>query len=198
MVWRFYEAINDPYRYGNDWKGIVVRLLTAFSAVSDGLIALPAFESLLGFNPASKDGEPVAQRESFSQWLQHPFGVWVVSIMGAITLTTAIVQFVYVFKEAYEERIDFKKLSPPKRTVLHVLGYAGHIARGVILGIIGFFLLKAAVTTNGQYVVNTDKAFDFLGDEVNKVAFAVIAVGTICYGFFMMGMGYYYDFRKGK
>ena len=59
-------------------------------------------------------------------------------------------------------------------------------------------MLKAAVTLNGRYVVNTDKAFDFIGDEISHIVFALIAVGTICYGLFMMAMGYYYDFRKGK
>ena len=198
IMWRFYEAINDPYKYGRNWKGILIRLLTAFSALSDGLIAWPAIESLAGINPASKDGNPEAQRQSFDQLMQQPIGVWVVSIAGCITLVTAFVQFIYVFKEAYEERIDFQKLQPFKRKIIHLLGYAGHIARGIILGIIGFFLLKAAFTKNGQHVVNTDKAFDFIGDEIGKMAFAVVAVGTICYGFFMMAMGYYYDFRKGK
>jgi hypothetical protein len=198
MMWRFYEAINDPYHYGRHWKGILIRLLTAFSAISDGLIAWPAIESLIGMNPASKSGDPVAQRRSIGELMQHPAGVWAVSIIGFITLVTAIVQYVYVFKEAYEERIDFHKLSPIKRAIIHSLGYAGHIARGVILGIIGFFMLKAAITHNGQFVVNTDKAFDFLGDEIGKGVFAAIAIGTICYGFFMMAMGYYYDFRKGK
>lgn len=198
MVWRFYEAIKDPYQYGSRGKGVTIRLLTAFSAISDGLIAWPAIESLIGMNPATKSGNPEAQRESINSLMQHPVGVWAVVIIGSITLVTAIVQFVYVFKEAYEERIDFHQLSPVKRTIITSVGYAGHIARGIILGIIGFFMLKAAITQNGQFVVNTDKAFDFLGDEIGKPVFAAIAFGTICYGFFMIAMGYYYDFRKGK
>lgn len=198
MMWRFYEAINDPYQYGRQGKGIIIRLLTAFSAISDGLIAWPAIESLIGMNPATKSGNPEAQRESINGMMEHTAGVWLVAAIGCITLITAIVQFVYVFKEAYEERIDFQKLSPAKRRIITSLSYAGHIARGIILGIIGFFMFKAAITRNGRLVVNTDKAFDFLGDNIGKPVFAVIAFGTICYGFFMMAMGYYYDFRKGK
>lgn len=198
IVWRVYEALHDPYHYGRNWKGIITRLITAFSAVSDALIAWPAIESLLGVNTAMKDGEPVAQRQMFSELLQKEGGIWLVGLIGLITSVTAIVQFIYMFKEAYEERIDFKRFSTLKAKIIHTLSYAGHIARGTILGIMGFFMLKAAITKNGQLVVNTDKAFDFLGDEVNHPVFAAIAVGTICYGFFMMAMGYYYDFRKGR
>jgi len=198
IIWRMYEAINDPYGYSRHFKGILTRIITAFSAVSDAMIAWPAIESLAGINTALKDGEPVAQRQMFSELLQSTGGVWLVALIGGITSITAVVQFIFVFKEAYEERIDFKRLSALKAGIIHVLSYAGHIARGTILGIIGFFTLKAAITKNGQHVVNTDKAFDFLGDEVSHYVFAIIATGTICYGCFMMAMGYYYDFKKGK
>ena len=125
-------------------------------------------------------------------------GIWLVAFIGMVTSITAVVQFVYVFREAYEERIDFQKLKAGMQKVIHGLSYAGHIARGTILGIMGFFMLKAAFTQNAQHIVNTDKAFDFIGDEVSRVVFALIAFGTICYGFFMLAMGYYYDFKKGK
>ena len=198
IIWRIYEALHDPYGYGKKPDGIAIRIITAFSAISDALIAWPAAESLLGINPALKDGEPVGQRQMFSELLQKDYGVLIVMLIGIITSITAIVQFVYIFKEAYEERIDLKRLGPFKRTTIHIVGYAGHIARGIILGIMGFFMVKAAVEKNGWQVVNTDKAFDFLGDEVSHLVFALVATGTICYGVFMLAMGYYYDFRKGK
>lgn len=198
IIWRFYEAVQDPYHYGRRWQGMAARIITAFSAVSDALIAWPAIEALLGASTAMKDGEPVAQRQMFAGLLQMDGGKWIVMLIGTITSITAIVQFVYVFKEAYEERIDMKRMGIVKRKIIHVAGYAGHFARGIILGLMGFFMLKAAFTGNAQHVVNTDKAFDFLGDNVNHVAFAVVAFGTICYGLFMIAMGYYYDFRKGK
>jgi hypothetical protein len=198
IVWRVYEALHDPYNYGRRLKGIVIRLITAFSAVSDALIAWPAVESLLGINTAMKNGEPTAQRQMFSELLQKDGGVWLVALIGIITSITAIVQFIYVVKKAYAERIDLKRLSAINARIIHVLSYSGHVARGTILSIIGFFMLKAAIAKNGQYVVNTDKAFDFLGDEVSHAVFAAIAIGTICYGFFMMAMGYFYDFKKGR
>lgn len=198
IIWRFYEAFNDPYEYGNRLPGMLTRIITAFSAISDALIAWPALESLLGMNTALKDGEPTAQRQSYAQWLHSTAGVWLVATIGLVTTITAIVQFVYAFREAYEERIDFKTMSRPASIAIHGISYAGHAARGIILGIMGFFMLKAAVTRNAQHIVNTDKAFDFIGDDVSHALFAAVAAGTICYGFFMLVMGYCYDFRKGK
>jgi hypothetical protein len=198
IIWRFYEAINDPYLYGRQWKGMATRIITAFSAISDAMIAWPAVESLMGAGTAMKNGEPVAQRQQFGELLQKDGGVWVLGLIGIITSITAIVQLVYAIKKAYEERIDMKQMKPVQKNSIHVLGYAGHFARGIILGIMGFFMLKASFTLNAQYIVNTDKAFDFIGDKVSHLVFAAVAVGTICYGFFMFAMGYYYDFKKGK
>jgi len=82
--------------------------------------------------------------------------------------------------------------------VVHGIAYAGYLSRGVILGVIGFFFLKAAIKRNSAYVVNTDKAFDFIGDHIGPVAFLLIAMGTICYGLYMFVLGLHYDTDVSK
>ena len=47
-----------------------------------------------------------------------------------------------------------------------------------------------------RYVVNTDKAFDFIGDHVGHVYFILVAIATICYGLFMFAQGITYDTDK--
>lgn len=76
------------------------------------------------------------------------------------------------------------------------MAWSGYIARGIILGIIGFFLVKAGTTENATDVVNTDKAFDFIGDHVGHLYFIVVALGTICYGIFMIILGITYNTDK--
>ena len=81
---------------------------------------------------------------------------------------------------------------------MHAIAYAGYFSRGVILGIIGFFLVKSAVKNNSDYVVNTDKAFDFIGDNVGHVWFILVAIGTIAYGLYMFMLGLNYDISANK
>jgi hypothetical protein len=45
-------------------------------------------------------------------------------------------------------------------------------------------------------LVNTDKAFYFIGDDVGHAYFIIVAIGTICYGLFMFSFGVYYDSGK--
>ena len=103
---------------------------------------------------------------------------------------------VYAISRAYWERLDIYMLSRWKQTTIHILAWAGHFARGIILGIIGFFCIKAGITETAHYVVNTDKAFDFIGDHIGHVYFILVSIGTICYGVFSFVLGAYYDSDK--
>jgi hypothetical protein len=197
IIWRIHETITDPYGYGKDTKGIIKRSGVALSSVADALVALSAVQALLGTGGIQENGQPTAQREMVAEWLQQGMG-WIVFIMGSITCVTAVVQLVYVATKAYMERLDIDYLHPFWKRSVHVCAWAGHLARGIILGIMGFFFIKAAIAHNPQYVVNTDKAFDFIGDHVGHIYFIAVAIGTVCYGLFMFAMGAWYDPDKDR
>jgi hypothetical protein len=193
IAWRIYETIKDPYGYGKDVMGILKRSVIACSSLADALIAYSAIQVLLHEGHLSETGQPVAQQEFAGNMLRESWGDWVLMLIGIITSITAIIQLGYVIKEAYMERLDIKYLSKWKKATIHVLAWSGHFARGVILGIIGFFYIKAGLSENAQFVVNTDKAFDFIGDHIGHAYFILVALGTICYGFFMFVYGIYFD-----
>lgn len=196
IIWRLYETIHDPYKYGDDVKGILRRTVIALSSLADALIAYAALQALLETNGVDKTGLPTEEREITRQILQESWGVALLVSVGVISLLTAIAQFGYVIGNTYKERLDIDDISPWKQYTIHALAWIGHFARGIIVGIIGFFFIKAGITENEEYVVNTDKAFDFIGDHIGHVYFILVAAGTICYGFFMFALGVFYDSDK--
>lgn len=197
IAWRIYETIRDPYGYGSDWKGMATRAGIGLSTVADGLIAYSAILALLGTSPANENGRPEQQRETVSHILQKDWGDSLIITIGAVIAVTAVVQFIYGIARGYKERLNIQRLSRGARYFVHFLAWAGYCARGIILGIIGFFLIKAGAAKDAQYVVNTDKAFDFIGDDVGHFYFILTAAGTICYGLFMFALGMNYDSDKG-
>ena len=48
-----------------------------------------------------------------------------------------------------------------------------------------------------EYIVNTDKAFDLIGEEVGYVYFILAALGTVSYAFFITIHGIAYDHDRG-
>jgi hypothetical protein len=196
IVWRVYESIADPYEYGGSTKGIMRRIGIGLSASADALIAYAAIRVLLGTNDIQKSGQPTEEREMVAALLQEPYGRWLITGIGIVVMITAIIQFVYGYTSGYKERGDMKHYRKLIQTTIHILARIGYSARGIIIGIIGFFFIRAGLTENARHIVNTDKAFDFIGDEVGHVYFVLVALGTMCYGLFMFALGSTYSASK--
>ena len=193
IVWRVYETFNDPYGYGSSAKGIAKRTGVALSGFADALIAFSAVQALLGIGETVETGVPVAERKMAETLLNESWGTAVVAAIGVACVVTALVQIGYAAARSYEERMNLEKMPRWTLVAVHVLAWTGHFARGVILGIIGVSFISAAVSTSAQHVVNTDKAFDFIGDNIGHFSFIAVAVCTVFYGLFMFAFGFYHD-----
>lgn len=193
IIWRFFESVNDPYHYGNKAKGLAKRIGIALSSVADALIVFTAFQSIFGTSSEADNGLPTEERAMIKEVLQMESGKLIVMVLGAIVAFTAIVQLIYGFTGGYKERLESEKFKPLNAKIIHLLGLYGYLARGIIIGIIAFFYLKAGFENNAQLVVNTDKAFDFVGDNIGHLYFILLAAGTIFYGVFMFILSVAYD-----
>jgi len=192
VLWRCYEAIRDPYHYGNTAWGIIKRVGVGISSITDLLIAYTAIRIWMGNGNVQVDGQPLEERELAATLLQNPNRAWIVLTIGIIYSVTSVIQFVYGVTRGYKDRMTMEKISSRLLITIHSLGIAGYTARGFILGIIGFFFMKAYYLKDENQIVNTDKAFDFIGDNVGHIWFTCIALGTICYGLFMIALGITY------
>lgn len=194
IAWRIFEVITDPYRYGSKWKGITTRIGIALSTVADILVLTAGARVLLGIGEIQSNGQPIEER-AMTRSLLDAGDTWIVVALGLIVMVTAIVQTAYGFTKGYQERVDDDGFNRTFKLIFHALAIAGFAARGIILGIIGFFFLKAGFLSDADFVVNTDKAFDFIGDNAGPAWFILAALGTIAYGLFMAGLGYSYKLR---
>jgi hypothetical protein len=198
IIWRFYEALKDPHGIGNDAKAILLRIGAAFSSVADAFIVLSVLQALFNQQKAPVTGEPLQQKNLVGDLLQSNLGHTVVMVTGIIVLLTAGILVFYGLSKRFTEAIKTDDFSKTQKYAVHAIAYAGYLSRGIILGITGFFFLKAAIKNNSSYVVNTDKAFDFIGDHVGHAWFILVALGTICYGVYMFILGLHYDVSAAK
>ncbi|HZF66095.1 MAG TPA: DUF1206 domain-containing protein [Chitinophagaceae bacterium] len=198
IIWRFYEAVKDPYQVGSGAKGILLRLGTGLSSFADAFIVLSVFQALFNQQKAPATGEPIQQRAKIEELLEMDWGKTIVLVVGAVVMLTALVLVFYGLSKRFTEALDSTKFSKWQQYILHAIAYAGYLSRGIILGIIGFFLFKAALEKDSSNVVNTDKAFDFIGDQVGHIFYIAVAAGTICYGVYMFVLGLNYDINSDK
>jgi hypothetical protein len=198
IIWRFYEAFKDPYRVGKDTNGILLRTGTACSSAADAFIVLSALRAIFDQQKAPLTGEPTQQKHMVGYLLNFNWGQAAVMLIGVIILVTAVVLVLYGLSRRFTEAIRADHFNKKQKSIVHAIAYAGYFSRGVILLIIGFFYVKSAIKDNSRYIVNTDKAFDFIGDHVGHPWFILIAFGTVLYGVYMFVLGLNYDVIGAK
>lgn len=194
IVWKFYNAVADPYGYGDSYRGLGKRAAIAAGGAAYATIAFSAVEAFFDLSN-STHGSPQQQQLLVAKVFQWWAGEWLVGLLGLLIGITGIAQFVYVFRKGYREKLVVQQISELKKKAIGSLAWLGHFARGIILLIIAYFLVVASLQSQPSEVVNTDKAFNYLGEKIGHFVFVVVAIGTICYGLYLFALSFYFDFE---
>ena len=87
--------------------------------------------------------------------------------------------------KTFEKHLRVSAMSPRQRRWLPWLGTAGHTARGVVLALIGVFLVRAAVRFDPHQAVGVDGALHQLAARsYGPLALCLVALGLLAYGLF--------------
>ncbi len=192
-TWRFIQAVKDPENIGNDGKGKAKRVAFFCSGLlylGFGILAaLKAFGSNKGSSGSSGSGQQ-------SSFLASETGLWIIGIVGAGIIIAGIFQFVKAYKNDYQKKFDLSSLGEQKkRESIEKTAKFGLSARGVILLIIGFFAIKAAVNSNPSQIKSTSEAFAFIQESAYGAwLMGAVAAGLVAYAIYMFLMAKYRRF----
>ncbi len=193
-AWRFIQSIKDPENIGDDKKGTAKRIgffCSGLLYLGFGVLAaIKAFGSTGGSSGSSGS----AQQSSF---LASETGLWIIGIVGAGIIIAGIFQFVKAYKNDYYKKLGLAALGDQKkRESVKKTAEFGLSARGVILVIIGFFAIKAAVNSNPSEIKTTQEAFAFLQDSsYGPWLMGIVAAGLVAYAVYMFLMAKYRRFH---
>lgn len=180
-AWRIVSALTDPDRHGTSPKGLGVRAVHLASGLVNGGLALTAFALALGIG-ASGGGDDAAARD-WTRWLMsQPFGRWLVAAAGAVAIGAGLY---HVWKGVRGNLL--KRLSPPpdRRRMALAIGRFGYVARGVVFGIIGAFLMVAAIRFDSSEARGLGGALEALEDQpFGWALLGVVAAGLAAFGAF--------------
>ncbi|MDX1604091.1 MAG: DUF1206 domain-containing protein [Salinimicrobium sediminis] len=193
-AWRFVQAVKDPEHIGDDKKGKAKRTGFFFSGLLYLGIAVMAALKAFGSGKGSSGSSGSAQQSSF---LASETGLWVLGIIGAGIIIAGIFQFVKAYKNDYYKKLGLATLGDEKkRESVKKTAEFGLSARGVILLIIGFFAVKAAVNSNPSEIKTTQEAFSFIQESAyGPWLMGLVAAGLIAYAVYMFLMAKYRRFQ---
>ena len=189
-AWRVVQAVADTDRDGSGWKGLGSRAAALGSAAGHLLLALTAFGMAAGLRARRAGG--------VSHWtaraMDEPLGALLVGLVGIGVVVAAAVQFRKAFSPDFfeKEHLDTAKMGPAARKWALRLGRFGLAARGVTFGLIGFFLVRAALHTDPGEARGVGGALRFMrGLDHGDVYLGVVAVGVVAYGFYTLLLARY-------
>ena len=182
VFWRFYQTFVDPENKGTGKKGLARRIGYFSSGIIYSFLIITAVEILLGTGSGSSGG-----RESLlSKVLSERYGQLLVGIVALIYFGKAVYQIYRAYSGSYKKKVKEYKFDRKTQKLIVTFGIAGYTSRGIVIGIIAWLTFRAAITSNSDNGGGTKDAFNFLQNEFGTYVLAVIALGLILYGIFIL------------
>lgn len=192
VLWRFYQAIQDPEDKGSDAKGIARRIGYFSSGVLYGFLAFSAFQILVGSGGGSGGGSN-SQESLIAKVLNQSFGQILVAIIATIFLGKALYQMFRAYTEKFKDKVKEQNLPQKAQKAVITFGKIGYTARGIVVGVIAFLTYKAAFFSSSEQAGGTKDAFSFLQNNFGTIVLALVAVGLAMYGIFLIVKARYRD-----
>lgn len=186
-LWRAFSALTDPEDHGTDAKGIAVRVGFAISAVVHGALALEALRLATG---SGGGGSGDGAEHWTGRVLSAPAGPWLVGAAAVGIGAYAAVQLYRAAASNIAKRLRIGEMDPGHRRLIERLGRLGLAARGVVFGLIAYFLLQAALEYDPSEAGGVDQAMDWLSRQPSAL-FAIVALGLAAYGLFQLAKARY-------
>lgn len=181
-LWSLIQAIFDPEGRGTKAKGIVARLGSAALAISYAALSFGAFQLVLGSGNGGKSSTTSTQ-EGTAVLLRQPFGPALVILVGLVVIGIACFLFFRAYTANFQSRLNLTTVSAQVRKLMINIGRVGHAAMGVVLTVIGIFLIIAALQDNATKAKGIDSVLQVLAHQpFGQVLLGIVSLGLIAYG----------------
>jgi len=180
-LWRLVRAAIGHGPEGSD-KGFD-RVAAFASGIAYGVMCAFAIEILLGAGGGS--GGNV--KKSTAGVLGWPAGTWIVGIAGVVLIGVALYQGYRGITKKFLDESKVEEMGPEVKKWISRLGTFGHLARMVVFGLVGVFVLKAAIDYTPSKAVGLDGALaKIVHQSYGPVLLGIVATGLIAFAIYSL------------
>ncbi len=181
VLWRLVTVILPAENSVTTWVTRGGYLVSAFSYIALGWSALS-----FARNPGSSDGSEDAKVDRYTRTLMEmTAGRYLVFVLGAGVIGVGAYFVSKSVTSAFEEDLDGRPVGPLSHDGLLALGRVGWAGRGVMMGLIGFFLVRSAIVFDPERAEGLDGSLRTVaGGPAGTALIAVVALSLIVYGTF--------------
>lgn len=172
-VWRLFRAALGHGPEASD------ETIDRLGGLGSGLVyaglCVATVKTLMG---STKEGASSRPGETTAGVFDWPAGRWLVGIAGLVGLGVGVYQLAKGLRQKFCEELKTEQMSPSTRTWITRIGTVGHVARGIVFGLIGWFLLKAAWEFDANEAVGLDGALT----KILKASYGAWLLGIVAAG----------------
>jgi hypothetical protein len=180
-LWRVTEAI---WGHADD-EGVKRWGKRGFSLFRAGVYTWLAVSSVMLLAGSSGQSSDRTSREWTARLMEQPFGRYLVIALGVGFVGVAVGLVWRGITTKFDEKLKLGEMSPGMKSAVEKLGLAGNVARGVVFGMVGVFLVVAAVTFDPEKARGLDGALRTLADNGwGQVVLGAVALGLLAFGLY--------------
>jgi Domain of Unknown Function (DUF1206) len=176
-IWRLLRAaLGHGPESSDDTKE---RVAGFASGIAYTILCVTTVSILIGSGGGS-GGSPDKATGGVLDW---PGGQVLVILAGVILFVVAGDQAYKGITRKFLEQSKTEEMSEGTKKAFTALGVFGHLARTVVFGLIGYFLIKAGIDYNAKESVGLDGALTAVGQAAyGQVLLGIVAAGLIGFG----------------
>lgn len=194
ILWRLVQTFFDPENRGQiNAKRIVQRLGYACSAVGYTGLGFTAVKLIMGLGGG--DDEPIEDWTIY--FLAQPFGRWLVALGGIMVIGVGISFLFQAYEAKFRNELKLHEMTHNERIWAVRFGRFGVAARGFVFGIIGSFLVLAAIQIDGSEARGLGGALTVLAQQpFGSWILGIVALGLTAYGIYSVIQARYRRFAN--
>jgi hypothetical protein len=182
-AWQAIAAATNAEGDGTGATGVALRVCRIATALVYAALGLLSFRLLRG---ASGGGSRGVGEWATRLWSWPP-GRWLVGIIGAGIVAYAVYQLYCAWAARVRERLDLTQLSNDAAQWVVRIGRFGLAARGVVLGLVGWFLIRAAVSYDRHRASGFGGALRVIARQDHGAwLLGAVAFGLMAYGLYQL------------
>lgn len=177
-LWRITDAIMDPDRQGTGTGALVVRIGNVVRGGLYGALGVEAFRLVRGLSGSNgREAEMWTARI-----MEYPLGDWAIGIAGAVVAAYGVSEVWSAWQERVGKLIDLSPVPARARRALANVSRFGVASRGVIIAVLGSFLVRAAWRHDPSEAAGTRESMIELANVVEgRWLLWAIAGGLLAY-----------------
>jgi hypothetical protein len=183
-LWRLAQALFDRENAGDGPKGVAKRAGQVVRAAWYGFLCVLTVSTLIEGRTNGSGGSEQKTTAGVFDWTG---GRYIVYAVGLAFVVAAGFNGWRAITCKFNKKLKTGEMSATEEAAATGVGFAGHLARGVVFGLIAAFLLRAAWEFDASQARGLDGALlEVAQARWGELLLSAVAAGLLCYALFCL------------